>query len=73
MELLEPLEQPVRALRTFVKNAAIDYQWLTKKVMFYNKKYAKIFGQSKKKQYLCSRFRAQRKRAVKWREWRWKM
>jgi hypothetical protein len=48
-----------------MKNAIIDYQLLTKKVMFYSKKYAKIFGGLIKKQYLCNRFRAQRKRAVK--------
>ena len=36
----------------------IEYQLVTKKVMFYSNFFVKIFGQFAKKQYLCSRFRA---------------
>ena len=51
--------------RPVVKNAIIDYQLVTRKVMFLSKKVALKFGGFIKKQYLCTRFRAQRKRAVK--------
>ena len=38
-----------------------ENQPLTKKMQSFLKKVAKKFGQSKKKQYLCSRFRDKRK------------
>ena len=47
------------------KKAFADNQRLIKKVMFYSIFYAKIFGQFTKKQYLCTRFRAQRKLSAK--------
>ena len=40
----------------FAKNTVIDFQWVTKKVHFFVHFFAKIFGQFKKKQYLCTRF-----------------
>ncbi len=43
----------------------IDYQLFIRKMYRFLKKYLKIFGQSEKKQYLCSRFRAYCKRAEK--------
>ena len=43
-------------LKKVQKNATVDYQALTKKVQKKCKKNAQIFGQFKKKQYLCTRF-----------------
>ena len=44
-----------------LENCKAENQPLTKKKQNLLKKVAKKFGQSKKKQYLCSRFRKQRK------------
>jgi len=38
------------------KNFSADYQRFTKKMHFYVHFFAKIFGQFKKKLYLCTRF-----------------
>ena len=45
-------------------NSNAENQPLTKKMQRKLKKLAQKFGQFTKKQYLCSRFRAKRKRAV---------
>ena len=47
------------------KNATIDYQVVTKKVQKKCKKNAQIFGQFKKKQYLCTRFRPKTGKTLK--------
>ena len=44
-----------------LENRKAENQPLTKKKQNLLKKVAKKFGQSKKKQYLCSRFRNERK------------
>ena len=44
-----------------LENRKAENQPLTKKKQSLLKKVAEKFGQSKKKQYLCSRFRKQRK------------
>ena len=48
-----------------LKYCNAENQPLTKKVQRKLKKVAQKFGQSKKKQYLCSRFRAKRKMSAK--------
>ena len=52
-------EQLDQAKQVMKRNA--ENQPLTNKVQSFLKKVAKKFGQSKKKQYLCSRFRNERK------------
>ena len=47
------------------KNTTIDYQSVTKKVQKKCKKNARIFGQFKKKQYLCTRFRLKTGKTLK--------
>ena len=44
----------------------VDYQSLTKKMMFYNTFFAKKFGQFAKKQYLCTRFAPEMSESRKW-------
>ena len=51
--------------RKVLKRCNAENQPLTKKVQKILKKVAKKFGQSKKKQYLCSRFRNKREWALK--------
>ncbi len=48
------------------KKRYIDIQILIKKMMFYNTFFAKIFGQSEKKQYLCTRFAPDVSELQKW-------
>ena len=55
------------------KKRYIDFQLLTKKVMFFSIFFAQKFGQFGKKQYLCSRFRNERKWATKDCETAWKI
>ena len=45
----------------YTENRNAENQPLTKKVLNLLKKVTRKFGQSKKKQYLCSRFRNERK------------
>ena len=56
---LNASERQTAAKRT--ENVNAENQLLTKKVLNLLKKVAKKFGQFKKKQYLCSRFRNERK------------
>ena len=67
---LNASERQTAAKRT--ENVNAENQPLTKKVLNLLKKVAKKFGQSKKKQYLCSRFRNERKWATKDCETAWK-
>jgi len=56
-------EQKNRA--KIIEKCNAENQPLAKKMKKYCKKVAKKFGQSKKKQYLCSRFRAKREMSAK--------
>ena len=67
---LNASEWQTAAKYTEIANA--ENQPLTKKVLNLLKKVAKKFGQSKKKQYLCSRFRNERKWATEDCEAAWK-